>query len=358
MTKYGPHTPRIVQLAGRIEEDIAERKLQPGDAYLGTNDVARMLGVSTVAANRAMQLLVQRRLISRRQRSGAIIAEGIRDSRRPPLRCVHFLVHRDYLKAEGLLADGVVIGMQTELPGVNVQLNFMASDASDESVNRLISTTLRSSEPEGFVLVRASLAVQRLIQASGLPAVVHGSLYPSIHGLPWIDRDHLRSARLLTQYLLGRGCRRVVYLSRDVLFPGDYPFQDGICETLSEAGLPMSALMIRNLPADLAVIQAATADLLASCGREVGVIARTERLAEGAADAVRHIGLEVGADVPVVVSHIYRAGNENPPAFPYIRNTVEPQRIGAHLGRMLLQLAKGQSPDPGCEMIPVELEIT
>jgi DNA-binding LacI/PurR family transcriptional regulator/DNA-binding transcriptional regulator YhcF (GntR family) len=355
MIRHGPHTPKILQLAARIEEDIRTRMLRPGDAYLGTQEVARMLGVSTVAANRAMQLLVQRRLLLRRQRSGAVIAEAALDSQRSRLRCVHFLVHRDYLKTEGLLADGVMIGMQAELPGVDVQMNFLPPVDSEESVTRRIAATLRASEPEGFVLVRASLAVQRLLQASGLPTVVHGSLYPSVHGLAWLDRDHRQSARLLTQHLLERDCQRVLYLSRDQLFPGDYPFLDGICETLAEAGRPLSALRIRHLPSDHAAIQAAVSELLGPQERGLGIIARTECLAEGAAAAIRAAGRETGSDVAVVISQVYRSGSEKPVAFPHTRNTWEPQKIGLRLGRMLVRLAGNQPLEPDHEVIPVEL---
>ena len=99
MANLRPRTPRIVQLAARIEEDIRGRKLEPGDAHQNTNQIAEMLGVSTVAANRAMQLLAKRRLLSRGQGRGAVISEGIMAAQKLVLRAVHFLVHQRYLKA-------------------------------------------------------------------------------------------------------------------------------------------------------------------------------------------------------------------------------------------------------------------
>ena len=357
MVPNAPHAPKICMLAARIEDDIRGGGFQPGDAYRGTNEVARMLGVSTVAANRAMQLLVKRQLVTRRQRKGAIIAAGLVQACSPPLSRVQFLVHRNYLRTEGLLADGVMIGMQADLPGVDVQLNFLPPNAGHERSNRTISSVLRSPEPEGFVLVRSSLTMQRMIQASGLPAVVHGSLHPSVHGLPWIDCDHRRSAQLLTQYLVDRDCQRIVYLSRDVIFPGDHPFQDGISETMATAGRALAPLITRCLPADVVAIKAAVSELLAPGGGPVGIIARSERLAEGAAAAAEAKGLRIGSDAMVVVSHVFRAGNENPVAFPYIRNMLEPQQIGAHLARMLVRLVKNQPVEPDHEIIPGELKL-
>ena len=350
-------TPRIVQLAAQIEADIRARRLVPGDPYLGTTEIARMLGVSTVAANRALQLLVHRRLLSRRQRSGAVVADGIVAAQPAAVRCVHFLVHSNYLKTEGLLGDGVVIGMQSELSGADVQLNFLSPADEQESVHRLISAALRNPNPEGLVLVRTSLGVQRLVQASGLPAVIHGSPYPSVVGLPWIDRDHRHSARLLTEHLLGRGYRRLLYLSRDQLFPGDYPFLDAITATMTTAGLPPAALVLRNLPPDTEAIKAAVAELLPrGTPREgLGIIARTEILADGAVAAVRAARLRLGRDVTVTASQIYRAGNERPCRLPHVTNVLTPREIGMHLGRMLSRQASGLPLEPAHEVIPVEM---
>src|SRR3954466_11480587 len=66
--------PRILELADKIADDIRKKKLKPGDPYQGTTETAEMLGVSTTAANRAMQVLVKRRLIERRQRKGTFVA--------------------------------------------------------------------------------------------------------------------------------------------------------------------------------------------------------------------------------------------------------------------------------------------
>ena len=90
MSETTQHTPRIMQHAAQIEADIRSRGLQPGDGYYSTSEIARMLGVSSGVANRAMQLLVQRRLLSQRQRRGAVIAEGIMEFSEPRTKTCAF----------------------------------------------------------------------------------------------------------------------------------------------------------------------------------------------------------------------------------------------------------------------------
>src|SRR5436190_13702400 len=194
--------PRIIQLADRIAEDIRQKKLKPGDPYPGPTETAEMLGVSTTAANRAMQVLVKRRIIERRQRKGTFVAIPSAAMPSSPLRRVHLVVHETYLRTEGLLSDGVIVGMHDELPATQVQFNFVPSDNDAGQITELISEAMRSGKTEGFVLVRSSLQAQRLIAASGLPTVVHGSLHWSVPRMPWIDRDHRRGGALMTQHLL------------------------------------------------------------------------------------------------------------------------------------------------------------
>src|SRR3954470_19347948 len=108
--KSGPR--QIIELADRIAEDIRRRELRPGDAYLSTAEVARVMQVNGTKANRALQLLARRRVLDRRQRKGTFIAPppADADTPGPALDVVHLLVQQDYLRTEGLLADGVVLG--------------------------------------------------------------------------------------------------------------------------------------------------------------------------------------------------------------------------------------------------------
>jgi len=229
--------PRVVELAQRIEDDIRRRGLKPGDPYINTGQTARMLHVNTNAANRALRLLVQRGLLQRKQRKGTFITEPELDRTALPLHRVHWLVHRNYLKTEGLLADGTVVGMQGELGNAELQFNFMPGRGDEEYVRKLLGEATRSSDMEGFVLIRSSLGVQRLVANSGLPAVVGGMLFPSVPPLPWVDSDNRMMGRLLAEWVLRASHGRVLALVRDRVLAGDYPYLDGIRGPLHRRGI-------------------------------------------------------------------------------------------------------------------------
>lgn len=350
-------TPRVVELADRIAADIRRRKLRPGDPYQSTMETAGMLGVSTTAANRAMQLLVKRRVLERRQRKGTFVARPSETPRGEgsPLKRVHLLVQENFLRTEGLLADGTVLGMHEELPAAQMQFNFMPSDDQKPYVERMIAEAMRSGQTEGFVLVRASLDVQRGIAASGLPAAVIGSLHPSVAGLPWVDRDHRRAGRTLVEHLLAQGVERIVVLMRDRMFQGDHLLLDAIGERMAEAGMPLGAFTLRCLPADRDAIRAATVQAMADRPERTGFICRSEPLAAGAAAAAERLKLKVGRDVWIALTDVYRKGSEAPPVWPHLRMQLSPEQIGQHIGRMLAQQARGERVEPGHEVIPVRL---
>ena len=355
MSNSPTHTPRIAQLAELIENDINSKGLKPGDPYLNATETARMLRVSTTTANRALQLLSQRSVLERRQRKGTFIAEPTEAFRRSPLGRVRLLVHQSYLKTEGLTSDGMIVGMQEALPGVEVQFNFWPATDEVDYVNRLVGEAMRSSQTEGFVLVRSSLEAQRLIHASGLPAVISGMPQPSVRGMAWIDRDYTSVGRLLAEHLLRNGFRRIVVLMREHLFPGDYKVLDAIREVLEASGVP-GGVTLRCLPADRKAIKASVLDILNESTEPIGFLCRSQPWAEGAADAAEELGRNIGSEVGIVVSDVYRKPTDSKLQYPYTRPLLRPEEIGAHLGRMLAAQARGETFSPAYEIIPVILE--
>jgi DNA-binding LacI/PurR family transcriptional regulator len=356
MTPTTCQAPRIVDLADRILDDIRRKKLRPGDPYLGTAAIARLLRVSGTAANRALQLLSQRQVLERRQRRGTFIAAPAPAGNGTSLRRVHLVVHRDYLRTEGLLADGVVLGIQGELPHAEIQFNFLPESGEIDYVQRLVEDALRAPGSAGFVLVRSSVFTQRLLAASGLPTVVNGTLQPSIHGLALVDRDHRQIGRLMIQYMLQRKCRRLALLLRDHVGAGDHILLDTLAEELAGRGFAADGLVVRCLPADEEMIQAAVAALIGQGPQPLGLVCRSQPLARGAAAAVAALPAASQRRLPIALCDTYRpdSGTSN---FPCIVPLLGPENFGREIGRLLAEQARGDQPQPTQRIVPVKLEM-
>ena len=316
-----------------------------------TAETARLLGISTTTANHAMQLLVQRNVLERRQRKGTTVALPSGPSSQLPLRCVHLLANRRHQETEGLLDDGRVIGIQSVLPGVDIRHHFLPEGDEAAGIDRLTRAVLRSREREGFVMVRASLLAQRALAASGLPVVLAGTPYPSIRGLAWVDRDHRQVGRLLATYLLGRGVRRVAVLMRDRMQQGDHLVLDAVRDTLAQAGLPLDALTLRCLPPDAEAAAAEIGLLLDAQHDPTGLLCRGKPLADASQAAVAARSFRPGKQPVIAACDLFGPN----PAYPHARMVFNPQEFGARVGRLLACQARGERPDPGHEIIPVEL---
>ncbi len=371
---------RIIDLANQIELDIRRRRLAPGNAYITTAETARMLRTSGTTANKALQMLVKRGVIERKQRRGTLIAHSRPPAERPLISRVHLLVHRDYLTTEGVLGDGTLLGLQGELPGAQIVCDLAAEIDDPAYINGLVSAALRSEGAEGFVLVRSSLTTQRTIAASGLPAVVYGSIYPSVAGLSRVDRDHAHDGRLLADYLLSRGCRQLAVVMRQYVLTGELDTLEGVRQRALAAGLGLDAFAVRCLPADEEVALAALRSLLSNMldaaspqtpgnghakqarngrtrkARRIGLVCRNVLLADAAARAARSLGLAIPGDVEIAVCNYYAVPGDVP-RYPYAALRLTAEQQGAHLGRMLARQAAGELTNSEHEIIPVELAV-
>ncbi|MGC3966858.1 MAG: GntR family transcriptional regulator [Pirellulales bacterium] len=345
--------PKIVAVAQQIVDDIRRRKLGPGDPYLNTAETAQMLRVSGSTVNRALQLLAQRGVIRRRQRQGTLITG---ETMQAALRRVHIVIREDHLRTEGLWADGVLFGLQSALPGTDLQFNFRPQVDDADYVRRLIDDVLRARESAGFVLIRAGVTVQRLVAASGLPAVVSGTLQPSVTELPSVERDQRQIGVLLAEHLLETGCRRFLLLMRDRITAGDHVLLDGARQTLAAAGIKLDDVVLRCLPTDDDAIESEVRNHLASVGVRVGCLCRSEPLARGVATAAKSLKLPVKRRPAIAVADVARSADA-PSEFACVETVVSPSEYGAELGRVLAACAAGTRPEPYRKIIPVRLHL-
>jgi DNA-binding LacI/PurR family transcriptional regulator len=347
-------TPAIVALADRLEADIRKRGLASGDPYLSAAEAARWLRTSTSLANRALQLLQQRQVLIRRQRTGSVIAAAAPPARRGTLGRVNLIVARNFLQTEGLLADGVVVGMQGVLPAADFQFRFMPAGDESAWIGQVVAEALRSNLDEAFVLVRTSLAVQRQAAASGLPVVVYGTPYPSLESLCWIDRDNAQVAQRLIDYLRGEGAQQIALYLRQQVMPGDHVLLDAARQRMSDSPLGSNALLVRCLPADRDVVCRATEQLLASADRPLGILCRSEPLAEAAAAAIppKRRG-RTAPRVPIAVADVYRRAGQS--RWPHARMQDAPEQVGRQIGEMLLAQTGRRRGPPVHRLLPVEL---
>ncbi|MCO6044282.1 substrate-binding domain-containing protein [Aeoliella sp. ICT_H6.2] len=344
--------PKIIDLVDLLIADIQQRELKPGDRYLTTVDATRMLGVGSATANRALQILERRQIITRQQRRGAYIAQVPVEGSRL-LRRVHFLVHKNYLTSEGVGNDFVLMGMQAELPGVDVRISHFPQDNVADFVQRLIDTSLTAKSKDGFVLVRAPYEAHQLINDCGVPALVYGCPYAGISRIKQVERDMRSIGEQSTRFLLDRGHRRIAWILRQQLMPGDHETLDAATSVLDSRAMPCSSVLFRSAPADSAVALKLVEDLLDMPDPPTGFVCRSQRFANAVATALERRNLRLYDSHDLVLCDYYLLPGHRP-QYVFPRPVDDSETQGRYIARNLVALARGDEIDD--VIIPVELD--
>lgn len=352
----------IADLAARIEDDIRRRGLLPGNPYQSTLETARMLQVGTTPANQAMQLLVKRNVLERKQRLGTFVGKGLANNQEGAnLNKVHVLLYDHHLIDEGIFASGFLMGLQSALPGTQIQFDFVPPSPLEESpyLTEMIDGALRNQSADGFVLFNSTVEVQVAFRDSGLPVVVAGGLYASIQDLPFVDRDQRQIGRLVSEYLLDRGHRRIVMVTRQRpgLGPGEYMAADAVGEVAAAAGLYANTLMIRCLPHNPTIVRDELIRIIESSDELPGIFLRPWQMIGPIYEAIQAVGLKPQQDVAVVVADYYRSMSAPAPQYPVIRPEWTLEENGAQMGKLLLARLRNEEIDSQGTRIPVRLEI-
>ncbi len=343
----------VGQIAKRLEADIRGRGLREGSRYLSTADAGRMLGVSPATTHRAMQLLVDKKLIVRRMRSGTFVGSAAGSESTHCIRTVHVLTTPEKREYASAYASPFLAGLGQAIPDVNVQFTFIPWHNSDGFVKGLLERAASAGEVVGFVASSCSREVYRVLAQSGVPAVVSGTLPLGGPDLPSVALDDFEGGRLLTEYLLKRGHRRIALLTTTMDRPGDKLFFEGISNPLTRADMPHNSLVFEIVMETASSVGTAVRHLLQIPDGPKAFIARTQRLAEMVDASLSEIDVRVDSGFDVVfVDHATEEVERSP--LPHVQTKLSRKQGARLMGEMLKKLHQGQTIEERRIIVPVE----
>ncbi len=124
MTSSSTPTAR---LAVRIEDDIRRRGLSPGDQYLTAQELADQLGVSRTTCHRALSLLAERNIVSRRRNSGTFVGPDMQPVASTLVRSV-FVLMSSGRPFRDSLRNALMSSLWSELPDIGVHFAKLPAD--------------------------------------------------------------------------------------------------------------------------------------------------------------------------------------------------------------------------------------
>jgi DNA-binding LacI/PurR family transcriptional regulator len=343
----------LERLASRLEEDIRRRGLWAGDRYLSTSEAAELLRVSMATAHRALQLLVRRRMLVRHRSRGTFVGPHFEMKQQTMIRTVCAV-----LPAQGfdrdMSLDALIRSIRTRVKGANVQTHFLPMGDSQAYVRELVSSSMAAGNVVGFVPIGCSRDAYRRLAESGLPTVIYGTPYADQQDIPSVDVDHFAGGRMLTEYLTGRGHRRMVLFRATEGLPGDDCFYDGVSEALTAAELPHNALIVRVAATEPGAVAAHLGKLMAMPEPPTALIAWTPRMTRAVVAAVDRVDLPAAKNCQIVYQNNPALASGDLP-FTHVQPRLSEEEITAKIGEMLEQLGRGRTLDEPQVMVPVDL---
>ncbi|MBN2309614.1 MAG: substrate-binding domain-containing protein [Candidatus Hydrogenedentes bacterium] len=346
-------SPAVRALAEKIVEDIRLRRTMPGDRYLTCEEARHLFGVGKGVMDRALRLLSDRRVLVRRRRSGTFVGPAAPVAGGAEVRTFCVLQSENSRELSDFPFDLMIKGLRREVPGANVQFNFVSEKGGVEYVGRLIAAFKATGHVDGIVSIGCPREVNCRLVDSGLPLVAFGSFYGGGRSTPWVDLDREAAGRLLTEYLLGRGHRRIALFTVATGAPGANDFFDGVSQALTAGRLPHNALVHRIIPPDIDVVAELADELARLPDRPTAFILVSERLAHAVAASVSGMGLAVPQVVEVVFwDHATFRVRQSP--YPHVQPKLPVEDIAAKIGRMLSDLVEGRPLARERILVPVE----
>ncbi|WP_394279316.1 LacI family DNA-binding transcriptional regulator [Microbacterium sp.] len=190
----------------------------------------------------------------------------------------------------------IVNGINARMRRSDYVLNLII--ASDDPQDKA-TAYLRSGAVDGAIIVSHHTSdsfIDRI--AAAMPVVYGGRPVRQRERDYYVDVDNKAGGRLATEYLIGKGHRRIATITGPLTMPGGIDRLDGFREAMDAAGLTPAAIEDGDFTADGAA--AAMTRILESKTEVDAIFVASDLMARGALAALARVGIRVPDDVALI----------------------------------------------------------
>jgi len=335
-----------------IEEDIRLRGLRPGEPYQSAREVAQMLDVSPMTADRAMRRLASNGMLERRLGAGTFVGSAAADLANLDLQRIQIVISATFYHVYRVVVENIVATIHRCFPSDRIEQVFVPESQQHAYCSQIIKRWEGGNTPRTVVLVGCSQQMVRMFDETDVPVVATSGVSKELCTMPWIDMDHKAAGRLLAEYASGLGHRCLLVLMNHLWGCGDNDYLDGIEEGLKASGTNFDA-RVRSVELDAGAIETVLRQALRSGTSPDGVLCTTRFTAEVAVRVAEDMSLSIPDDF-IVGTVLVRTPAGSAPKYAYTRWATSRETNDA-LFKMVHQMNQGQHPDPDHFLIPVEL---
>jgi hypothetical protein len=294
-------------VAEGIEHAVREGAFAPNAPLPSHRELCRLHGVSLKTVRKALDLLENRGVLYRRERSGTFVLPAtLRPRAAAPgagLACINVIEPPQPASRAPLRTD-YLKGYTDALDRVTLDIRFKPWTEGERSYDALLAPDLAPSRQACLLVNIAPAGLMASLRARGVPFVVQYFRYYPDEGLPPHHSVYVNKVRAgydATRHLQDLGHRRIGYAglrAPDSDSPGLY---DGYRAALQCAGTDHAPEDILDFSTDdVAEAMSPVREFLSRTRRPTALFARTDALAMATLAVAPEFGLRVPQDLSVV----------------------------------------------------------
>lgn len=211
------------------------------------------------------------------------------------------------------------------------------------------------SRVSGTLTDGAILVTPRVVDVPTAAPVVAVDPQSGGAGLPTVDSDNLKGARMATEYLIGLGHQRIGFLAGRPDLESARQREQGYRQALDAAGIPIDPTLIRVGGYHFETAHEPARQLLLRDPRPTAIFAANDLSAIETVRVAGSVGLTVPGDLSVIgFDNIPESALHSPPLTTIDQSI---QRMGFEAARLLLGLIAGTATEPRHITLPTELVV-
>lgn len=202
-------TPKYVQLAGWIKEKISEEELESGQKFYTEHSLSQMYSVSRQTVRKAINLLINERILESRQGSGTYISAPTHTKKRSSKIIGVIVTYFDEY-----IFPSIINGIESVISskGYNMQLASTRNDVENEAraLRSMIDAGVDAFiiEPTKSALPNENKYLYDEISNKNIPLIFLNSYYPEMD-FPYVALDDVKAGYLATKCLIDNGHNKI-----------------------------------------------------------------------------------------------------------------------------------------------------
>jgi len=360
----GSRKPKHREVFDTLLSEIASGRFRPGDRMPTEAELAKTFSASRTTIARAMRDLKSRGLLNR-QRGG-----GTRIARQETVNRIALFTPFAQTASQLGFIGGHIHAHLSDIASQrshdlrlqfisrrgNNQLEQMLA-AVDEVIEKGVNGVFYYPVELPLELTHYNRLVVDKLRAAGLPVVLIDRdivAFPQRSELPLVTYDNRRSGYLVTDHLIKRGCKRIVFIGIPQLSSAASDRMRGYGDALEDHGLHINRTLIRK--ANFNDLNAAFCKSIMTECKPDAIICKMDHYAAVVGRYLVEMGYKIGQDIMLAGFDDQPIAEALPVPLTTIRFPIEPFALVCY-ERLLKQIAEPATADPGLTLIDVELII-